>query len=187
MVSVATASGYGPYRFSWPSSWMAIQNWPSISIGVMVVLVMAPSWVARIERARSPDEGLLWPGAVRLPHQQVSLGVWRVFWQKQRGQQPILHFAPCLLFHRARFESPLSQRHLDAPRRAASETPKRQPAIGPDKDQQARPLVVMRGATALEITARRPPALASTTVAIISAVSRVISGLAARDQASVVY
>ena len=41
---------------------------------------------ARIERARSPDEGLfVGPGAVRLPHLQVSLGVWRVFWQQPRG------------------------------------------------------------------------------------------------------
>jgi hypothetical protein len=64
-----------------------------------------------------------------------------------------------LLFHPRQIESPLPQRYLDAPRRAASETPKRQPAIGPDKDQQARPLIVMRRTTALEITARRPSPL----------------------------
>jgi hypothetical protein len=66
-----------------------------------------------------------------------------------------------LLFHShpRQIESPLPQRHLDAPCRAASETPKRQTAIGLDKDQQARPLIVMRGATALEITPRRPPPL----------------------------
>jgi hypothetical protein len=55
----------------------------------------------------------------------------------------------------------LPQRYLDAPRRAAGETPKRQPAIGPDKDQQARPLIVMRRTTALEITACRSPSLAA--------------------------
>ena len=62
-------------------------------------------------------------------------------------------------FDRARIESPLSQRYLDAPRRAASETSKRQPAIGLDKDQQAWPLIVMRGAAGFKIAARRPPAL----------------------------
>jgi hypothetical protein len=70
------------------------------------------------------------------------------------GQQSI-----CLLFHPRQIESPLPQCYPDAPRRAAGETPKRQPAIGPEKDQQAWPLIVMRRAAALEITARRPPAL----------------------------
>jgi uncharacterized protein (DUF4415 family) len=66
-----------------------------------------------------------------------------------------------LLFHPRQIESSLPQRHLDAPRWAASETPKRQPAIDLDKDQQARPLIVMRRATTFEITACRPPALAT--------------------------